>query len=349
VELESSFRGKVVLVTGAAGTIGGALVNMLLGLGVKEIRALDNDETDMFYMEEQYKDKSVTCILGDVRDRGKVEHSCKGVDIVFHAAALKHVPSCEYYPMEAVRTNILGVQNIIDGALRGNVERVIFTSSDKAVNPTSVMGTSKLMGEQLIKAANVIDKESAQIFSSTRFGNVLGSHGSVVPLFRNQIRCGGPVTLTEKAMTRFVMSSDDAVRLVLEAAVLAYGGDIFITKMPVIRIMDLAQIMVEELAPAYGYDPKDIEIREIGARPGEKLFEELMNVEEARRSIELERHFAVLPALSNIYHRATYDYPEILSKKIEQPYNSANEMSLSLEESRAYLKATGVLTTGLDS
>jgi len=343
MELQEHFRGKLVLITGAVGTVGSALVDRLLAMPAVEVVAIDHNESGLFFLGERYRDRAVSCVLGDVRDPDKMNGVCKGVDIIFHAAAVKHVPLCEHYPLEAVQTNILGVQNVIRAAQANHVERVIYTSSDKAVNPTSVMGTSKLMGEQLIKAANVSEREVGQVFSSTRFGNVLGSQGSVVPLFREQIRRGGPVTLTDAAMTRFVMTLDEAVQLVLEAAVLAQGGEVFITKMRVLRIADLARIMVEELAPRFGYEPAQIEIRTVGTRPGEKLYEELMNIEETRRSLELEHHFGVLPALHNLYGQARYDYPGVVSHTVDNPYNSQNEPVMGLEEVRRYMASTGLL------
>ena len=344
MEIESFYRDKVVLVTGAAGTVGRALVARLAEMGPKEIRALDNDESELFFLGQDYAHVGLVALLGDLRDRRKLDKSFRGVDVVLHAGALKHVPLCEHDPMEAVQTNVLGMQNVIDAAIAAGVERVIFTSSDKAVNPTSVMGTSKLMGEQLMRAANVMaDAGAHQVFSSTRFGNVLGSRGSVVPLFREQIRRGGPITLTDRDMTRFVMTLEEAAHLVLEAGVLARGGEVFITKMGVLRIEDLAQAMIDELAPQFGHDPAAIEIKEIGSRPGEKLYEELMNTEETRRSLELERHFAVLPALRNLYREVEYDYPGILSTVVDNPYNSANEPAMSPAEVRAYMKSTGLL------
>jgi len=340
------FRNKSVLVTGAAGTVGRALVERLIALGAGRLRAFDNNETELFFLGEQYAKDGLATVLGDLRDADKVRQSLVGVDVVLHAAALKHVPLCEHYPFEAVQTNILGMQNLIQGAVAEDVGRVIFTSSDKAVNPTSVMGTTKLMGEQLIRAANVMAHEKSRcVFSSTRFGNVLGSRGSVVPLFREQIRRGGPVTLTDPDMTRFVMTLGEAAGLVLEAAVLAQGGEVFITKMQVLRVEDLARVMIEELAPRFGLDPRRVELRVIGSRPGEKLYEELMNTEETRRSLELQRHFAVLPALRNFHREVEYSYAGLVSDCVTNPYNSQNEPAMSLDEVRSYMRNTGLLET----
>ena len=224
-----------------------------------ELIGIDNNESELFFLEQRFSEYNNTSFfLADVRDKDKLSRKMKYMNIVFHTAAFKHVILCERSPFEAVQTNILGVQNVISASIENRLERVIFTSSDKAVNPTSVMGTSKLMGERLITAANSNYREKGTSFASTRFGNVLGSRGSVIPIFREQIRRGGPITLTDFDMTRFIMSIKEAVRLVIESAYLAKGGEVFITKMPVIRISDLAEVMIDELAHHYGHSPQDI-------------------------------------------------------------------------------------------
>ena len=331
---------KNILVTGACGTVGAELVRQLLeeDFAPSEVVALDNNESELFFLEQRFIiHENARFFLADIRDRDKLCRKMKNIDIVFHAAAYKHVILCERSPFEAVQTNINGVQNIIYAACENLVEKVIFTSTDKAVNPTSVMGTSKLMGERLMTAANSNLQGEGPIFASTRFGNVLGSRGSVIPIFREQIKKGGPVTLTDPGMTRFIMSIQEAVRLVIDSAELARGGEVFITKMPVIRIKDLAEVMIEELASLYGHDPKDIEIVTIGAKPGEKLYEELMSMEETRRALELPRYFSVLPAFRGIYRNINYRYPEILAEKVENPYVSADELALTREKIKEFL------------
>ncbi len=338
--------GKRILVTGACGTVGSELIRQLLekNLQAAEVIGIDNNESELFFLEQRFlQDMRASFFLADVRDRDKLCRKMKGVDVVFHAAAFKHVILCERSPFEAVQTNINGVQNIIYAACEGRVEKVIFTSSDKAVNPTSVMGTSKLMGEKLMTAANSNLRDKGPVFASTRFGNVLGSRGSVIPIFHEQIKKGGPVTLTDPGMTRFIMSIQEAVRLVIDSAGLAQGGEVFITKMPVIRIKDLAEVMIQELAPLYGHNPEDIEIVTIGTKPGEKMYEELMSLEETRRAVELPRYFAVLPAFRGIYRKIDYDYPDIISKTVENPYISANERPLPQEELRQFLKDNQLL------
>jgi FlaA1/EpsC-like NDP-sugar epimerase len=210
----------------------------------------------------------------------------EGVDVVFHCAALKHVTIGEYNPFEIVRTNLVGLQNVVQSAIENRVSKVVFTSSDKAVNPTNAMGASKLMGERLIAAANEMRGTSPTRFASVRFGNILGSNGSVVDIFRRQIAGGGPVTLTDGRMTRFVMGLTKAVRLVLHTAELAVGGEVFVLKMPVMRIGDLAEVMVNQLAPGYGHAPEDIKVTEVGAKRGEKMFEELLMESEVALAYE---------------------------------------------------------------
>ncbi|MDX2465098.1 MAG: polysaccharide biosynthesis protein [Porticoccus sp.] len=337
-----------VLVTGACGTVGKELIRQLLKnseFNPSEVLGIDNNESEIFFLDQDYLDDSrANFFLGDLRDKDTLIKISKGVDIIFHAAALKHVVLCERSPFEAVQTNILGVQNVISAASENEVEKVIFTSSDKAVNPTNVMGTSKLMGERLITAANSSSYSSrAPIFASTRFGNVLGSNGSVIPIFRKQIQDGGPVTLTDEDMTRFVMTVEQSARLVLESASLAKGGEVFITKMPVIKISTLAEAMIEELAEGFGYKAEDIQVEVIGAKPGEKLYEELMSDEETRRSVELDNYFSVLPAFRGMYSDINYNYANLKSDKVTNPYNSAKEKCLSKAELKSFLLDNNLL------
>jgi len=330
---------KCVLITGVCGTVGRELLRQVVQQMPAEVIGLDNNESELFFLAEEYRHYDHTHLyLGDVRDRDRLTRLMGGVDIVLHAAALKHVILCEKSPRDAVQTNILGTQHVIDAAIACGVERVLFTSSDKAVNPTNVMGTSKLMGERLMTAANAYRRGDGPIFASTRFGNVLGSRGSVVPLFKRQIARGGPVTLTDVRMTRFIMTLSEAVRLVMESTFLARGGEVFVTKMPAIRISDLAAVMIEELAPIFGHDSSQIEIDVIGTKPGEKLYEELLNEEEVRRTVELSRYFVVLPAFKAIYETIEYSYPDPIQGHLDKPYNSAIQSSMSRPELRAFLQ-----------
>ncbi len=329
---------KTIAVTGCCGTVGAVLVQQLIKeLSVPSLVGLDNNESELFFQELKYPGNNYQFILADVRDTRKLLQCLQGVDIVFHTAAFKHVILCERSPFEAVQTNILGVKNIIDAATGANVKRVIFTSSDKAVNPTNVMGTSKLMGERLMSAANSNARQGGPIFASTRFGNVLGSRGSVIHVFHEQIKTGGPVTLTDPKMTRFIMSIDEAVRLVIDSVHLIRGGEVFVTKMPVLSIKDLAEVMIALLAPEYGHAPEDIRIKEVGSKPGEKMYEELINEEEVRRTIELEQYFAVIPAFRGIHRHVDYTYEGLISESIASPYNSARLKPMQQDEIRNFL------------
>ena len=345
MDYKSFFKDKSVLVTGCCGSVGSELVRQMVHeYTAAEVIGLDNNESALFFQEQKYARAGNTrFFLADVRDGDKTSRKMAGVDVVFHAAAFKHVSLCEKSPFEAVQTNILGVQNIIQAACANHVGRVIFTSSDKAVNPTNVMGTSKLMGERLMSAANSNLRDSGPIFASTRFGNVLGSRGSVLPIFRQQIKKGGPVTLTAPEMTRFIMSIKQAVQLVIDSAAIIRGGEVFVTKMPVIRIIDLARVMIEALAPVYGHRPEDIQITTIGTKPGEKLYEELMNDEETRRTIELPRYFAIYPAFASLYRNIDYTYPDTISDSIQKTYNSANETPLTKDELLAFMHEHALL------
>ncbi len=339
-----SWSGKTVLITGTCGTIGRALLQRLLATEVGELIGLDANESALFFLEQAYRsDDRLRFVLGDVRDRDTLVEHTRGVDIILHAAAYKHIRFCEDSPREAVMTNIHGVQNIIEAANANRVARVLFTSSDKAVNPTNVMGTSKLMGERLMTAANASVLEEGRVFVSSRFGNVMGSSGSVLPLFRRQIAAGGPVTLTHADMTRFVMTTEEAARLVTDSALLARGGEAFVTKMAVVRIIDLAKVLIELLAPRYDIDPASIAIEQIGPRPGEKMYEELLTSEEMRRTVELERYYVVLPPFKHRHRDVSYDYEGVRKMTTDSPYNSAREKPMSRDALREYLVSRGLL------
>jgi FlaA1/EpsC-like NDP-sugar epimerase len=342
--MDDFFVNKVVLITGAAGTVGQELIRQLLPRGPAAVRALDNNETELFFLGERYRGKPGFSVhLGDVRDHRKLEDLCTGVDILFHAAAFKHVGLAEYHPFDAVQTNILGVGNVITAAGRQGVERVIFTSSDKAVHPTNVMGTTKLIGERLITAAG-LNALPVRRFSSVRFGNIIGSRGSVLPVFEEQIRRGGPVTITDSNMTRFFMTKEEAVSLVLEACVLACGGEVFVTKMPVMRITDLAQAMIALMAPAYGFSPQEIPLQFVGARSGEKLYEELLTVEEMDQTLETERMFVILPSLQGLRGKINYSYHGMVERaSLQSKYISAEQVPMTVKEIKNFLLAHHLL------
>ena len=332
-------------VSGVCGSVGRELFNQILNTDPESIIAIDNNESELFLLQDMFRDdRRIKFCMCDLRDRSEIRTLMAGRDLVIHAAACKHVILCEQSPQAAIQTNIVGTQNIIAAAIDHGVERILLTSSDKAVNPTNVMGTSKLMGERLIAAANAQSNSSEQIFAATRFGNVLGSRGSVLPIFKRQIASGGPITITDSGMTRFTMPLSEAVGLVMESVALACGGEVFVTKMPVCRITDLAEVMIEELAPLYGHNHRSVDIKIIGSKPGEKLYEELINEEEIRRTIELEKYYVVKPAFGPNDREITYAYPNQKdNKKPSHPYNSSNAPIMSKNELRDYLHSYDLL------
>jgi len=325
------FQSKNILVTGGTGSIGSEIVRKVLQSEPKVVRVLSNDENGLFNLEQELqKYSNLRFLAGDVRDKERLQRAMENIDFVFHAAALKHVPLCEYNPFEAVKTNVLGTQNVIDAAMQEEVEKLIMISTDKAVSPANVMGATKLLAERLTISANYYKGFKKTAFSCVRFGNVLDSRGSVVPLFREQIKNGGPVTITDPDMTRFVMSIPRAIDLVLKSAGIAQGGEIFIFKMPAVRIGDLARVMIDELAPKYGYDPKIFQIRITGRRPAEKNHEELMTHDEVSRACETEEMFIVWPDAQ----QASLTNHKALAK----PYDSAAQPLLSPNEIHSILK-----------
>ena len=325
------FKEKKILITGGTGSIGQEILRELFKHEPTVVRILDIDETKQFELQQEYEGyDNVRFLLGDVRDKERLYRAIENIDIVFHTAALKHVLACEYNPFEAVKTNVIGIQNLIDVALDEEVEKVIFTSSDKAVNPTNVMGATKLLAERLMTSANYYKGARETVFSSVRFGNVLGSRGSIIPLFKKQIEKGGPVTITNKEMTRFIMPIQEAINLLFKATELAQGGEIFIFKMEAIKITDLADVMIEELAPNYGYSSKDIKTKIIGTKPGEKLYEELMTEDEAGRAFESEDMFILLPELKELSCIDKSCYPSTSQAEIKA-YTSKDVETLDME------------------
>ena len=325
LDLNTSFRGKNIVVTGGVGSVGRAIVEKLAKMDTGTLRVVDNNESALFELEMEFAgNDKLEFYQADIADEREMLRTFSDMDLCFHCAALKHVPSCERSPFSAVTVNIHGCEIVGRVAIQQGLEKVVFTSSDKAVNPTNVMGTTKLMGERLFTAMNFLRaRQSKTIFSCTRFGNVLGSRGSVVPLFENQIAKGGPVTVTDDRMTRFVMTMSEAADLVMESMVLAKGGEVFITKMPVLKIRDMARVMINRLAAGHGHDPAKIEIKEVGARPGEKLWEELSTDEEANRLLEGENFLIVTPAGHTAAQRKqTYSYPEIDVTSSDMIYHS---------------------------
>jgi len=296
--MKNIFKKKVILVTGGCGSIGSEIVRQLLKYSPKQIRVFDNKETEQFYLQRDLKQHSdiLTFLLGDVRDKERLIMAMEGVDIVFHAAALKHVPLCEYNPFEAVKTNVFGTQNVIEASLMQCVEKVINISTDKVTHTINTMGATKLLSERLITSAQYYKGKKKTLFSSVRFGNVFGSNGSIVKLFERQILAGQDLTITHPEMTRFVMSIPQAVSLVLKAAIDMVGGEIFILKMPVFKLKDFVEVVVEELSFKHGVPPDKIKAKKIGLRRGERMYEYLMTEEESANAVEDDLCLIVLPA-----------------------------------------------------
>ncbi|MDG5776181.1 SDR family NAD(P)-dependent oxidoreductase [Haloarculaceae archaeon H-GB1-1] len=288
-------NGKNVLITGGAGSVGRALVSRFLSENPNVVRILDNNEPGLTELKSQLDDERCRYLLGDIRDKDRLMRAMENIDIVVHTAAMKHVDISEYNPFEAVKTNVVGLQNVVDAAIDSGVKRLIFTSSDKAASPANTMGTTKLLGEKLVTAGNKYKGKSDLRLASVRFGNVINSSRSVIPLFREQIRDGGPVTLTNTRMTRFFLTYDDIEELILSTVNRMKGGEVFAYKMPAIRIEDLAHAMIEVLAPKYGHEPDAIDIEIIGKRAGETLHEEIMTEREAERTLENGSTFMIVP------------------------------------------------------
>jgi FlaA1/EpsC-like NDP-sugar epimerase len=295
MDLKKYYHGKTVLVTGGVGSIGSFLVREILKYDPHSVRVFDNNETGLFDLEQDLASKKIRSFIGDIRDKDRLTMAMEGVDIVFHAAALKHVPLCEFNPFDAVKTNVLGTQNVLDAAFVQGVQKVITISTDKAVNPSNVMGATKLLAERLTISANSYRGNKKTAFSCVRFGNVLNSRGSVIPSFVKQIQKGGPITVTHPNMRRFFMDIPSAARLILIAGMLSCRNEIFILKMPAIRIMDLAEVMRAKFAPRYGFEPAAIPISVVGVRCGEKIDEVLMTSNETTCIFENDEMYIVLP------------------------------------------------------
>jgi len=302
------FKNKIVIVTGGTGSIGSEIVRQLLKTEAAQIRIYSRGEHKQHELNQELGgDTRLRYLIGDIRDKNRLDFAFRGVDICFHAAALKHVPVCEYNPFEAVETNVIGTQNIINSSIKHNLEKVIAISTDKAVSPESVLGATKLMMERLIIAANITTGPSRTRFSAVRFGNVLYSRGSVIHLWRKQIETGGPVTVTDRKARRFFMGIPEAVQLVFDGARLMKGGEIFVLKMKERSIVEFA----EEVIATYGKG-KNIKLSFIGLRPGEKLYEALLTAEEVNHTLEIKSMFIILPlAFASMTNAlGPYQYPE---------------------------------------
>jgi UDP-N-acetylglucosamine 4,6-dehydratase len=296
-------EGKTVLVTGGTGSIGAEIVRQVLQYDPKMVRVLSRTEHMQYgLMQELGRLPNLVCFIGDVRNAERLNRAAVEADVIFHVAAMKHVPLCEFNPFEAVETNVIGAQNVVNAAISNRVKQVVAISTDKAVNPMNVMGGTKLLAEKLFTSAHHYAGVSGTKFSCVRFGNVLGSRGSVVPAWIDQIAKGQPVTLTHSDMTRFFLSIPQAVSLLFKAMRRMVGGEIFILKMPVLRMGDLADAIIERFGPMYGRDPVGVERKIIGVRSGEKMYELLMSEDEATIALEVDDMFIIPPHIE-IPHR----------------------------------------------
>jgi FlaA1/EpsC-like NDP-sugar epimerase len=283
------FKDKKIFITGA-GTIGSAILKKLLEFDIDTIRIFDNCELKLHDLKQIYKNnKKVKLLLGDIRDKERLEIAMRGIDIVFHTAALKHVSFCEDNPVDAVKTNVFGTQNIIDISIKENIEKVVYISTDKAVSPINVMGATKLLGERLIITAQNYKGKSKTIFSSIRFGNIIGSSGSIIPIFEYQIKNNQPLTVTDPKAIRFMMKTEEAIDLILNTVNISRGSEIFILKMIEIKILDLAK----EINKKYGRDENNIIIS--GIDKCEKLQEELITKEEMRFAMQNNKMYVIPP------------------------------------------------------
>jgi len=299
------YTDKVILITGGTGSWGHEVVKQLLEKDTREIRVFSRGEFAQVEMQRKFESKNLKFIIGDIRDKAALEEATKGVDYVFHLAALKHVPVCEMQPQEAIKTNILGTANLIEVSIKNNVKKVIDVSTDKAVAPLNLYGMTKAVAERMIIQANNLQGETQ--FVCIRAGNVLGSNGSVVPLFINQIKKYNKITLTHREMTRYFLTIPEAITLLFKAADQSIGGEIFVMKMPACRIIDLARVLIKR------YGDKDTKTEEVGIRPGEKLHEELISSYELGNVYEYDDNYYLIA-------------PTTLNEDIKVHYNNFENM-----------------------
>jgi UDP-glucose 4-epimerase len=320
-------KNKIVMITGGTGSFGSTAVNRFINSDAKEIRIFSRDEKKQEDMRLTLKDKRAKFYIGDVRDYQSLDEAMAGVNFIFHAAALKQVPSCEFYPMEAFRTNTLGAENVMNAAIKNHVERVVLLSTDKAVYPINAMGISKAMMEKLMIAKSI--KKNDTLICATRYGNVMGSRGSVIPLFINLIKSGKPITVTDPNMTRFLMSLDESVNLVLHAIQYAKPGDIFIHKAPASTIGDLTQALKEL------FSAKNL-IKIVGTRYGEKLYESLLSREEKAIAEEIGNYYRVPNNNSDLNYEKFFTEGQKKISSIDD-YTSHNVKRLNIKEIKKLL------------
>ena len=324
-----NFNGKCLLITGGTGSFGNAVLRRFLDTDIREIRIFSRDEKKQDDMRQFYKNSKIKYFIGDVRDRLSIDSAMNGVDYVFHAAALKQVPSCEFFPIEAVRTNVLGCGNVLDSAHHHHVKKVIVLSTDKAVYPINAMGMTKALSEKVMVAQSRNLNGSGTVFCGTRYGNVMASRGSVIPLFVSQIKAGLPITVTDPNMTRFMMSLESAVDLVLFAFENGENGDIFVKKSPATTIDTLARA-IRELYKS------ESEIKLIGSRHGEKLYETLVNREEMVKAIDMDNFYRIPADNRDLNYNKYFTEGTEAVSQIEE-YHSHNTRRLNLDETKELL------------
>jgi UDP-glucose 4-epimerase len=334
-------KDKIVMVTGGTGSFGQAVVGRLLLSACAEIRIFSRDEKKQEDMRLALKSERLKFHIGDVREYGSVDDALQGVDYVFHAAALKQVPSCEFYPMEAVRTNVIGAENVMRAAIANGVERCVVLSTDKAVYPINAMGISKAMMEKVMVARSRLCDPEHTILCATRYGNVMGSRGSVIPLFLQQLRSGAALTVTDPAMTRFLMSLEESVDLVLHAFEHAKPGDIFVQKAPASTVADLADALRQLLG-------RSNEIRIIGTRHGEKLYESLVSREEMARAEDLDRYYRI-PADTRDLNYDMYFIEGQTSISRFDDYTSHNTHRLNVEQVKKILLGLAIVREAMNA
>ncbi|MBM7586933.1 FlaA1/EpsC-like NDP-sugar epimerase [Bacillus pakistanensis] len=327
------FTNKTIMVTGGTGSWGHELVAQLLDKGPKEIRIFSRNETGQVSTKQKFENNpKLKFVIGDVRDKEAVLEACEGVDYIFHLAALKHVPVCEFQPLEALKTNVIGTQNIIEAAIAKEVEKVINISTDKAANPSNFYGFTKAMGEKLIINANVLTNKTK--FVCVRGGNVLGTNGSVIHVFKHGIKYKSKIGITDKKMTRFFLTIKDAIKLLFKATYESHGGEIFVMKMPTCKILDLAQVLIDEYADG------EVMIEESGIRPGEKLHEILLTEFESHNTIAYDNEYFVI--LPTIPIDGLKEYYKDFAKVDLDTYSSSDNI-ISYDEIKAMLKDGGFL------
>lgn len=316
-------KNKILLITGGTGSFGNAVLKRLLNTEIKEIRIFSRDEKKQNEMRKTYRNKKIKFFIGDVRDANSIDDVMKGVDYVFHAAALKQVPSCEFFPMQAFNTNVIGSENVLNSAIKASVERVVVLSTDKAVYPINAMGISKAMMEKVVIAKG-LNQNHTKILC-TRYGNVMASRGSVIPLFLEQLKKNEPITITNPKMTRFMMSLEQAVELVMYAFKNGKSGDIFVHKSPATNVKNLANSL------AYLMKKKDYNIKIIGTRHGEKLYETLLTNEEMAKAKDLGKYFCIPADNRDLnYDKYFEEGTETFSNTLE--YHSQNTSQLNQKE-----------------